>query len=97
MAAGTPVITTRGGGIPEIVEDGISGILVERDSVDSLCDAMVDLIRDPDRRQAMGEAGRQRAEYFSWDRTVSSLVTVLSRALPGFATSPKIAAASAAS
>jgi glycosyltransferase involved in cell wall biosynthesis len=64
MAAGRPVVATRSGGIPELVEDGATGILVApRDKLE-LSQALVRLLEDPGLRKRMGEAGRQRLERF---------------------------------
>jgi glycosyltransferase involved in cell wall biosynthesis len=65
MAAALPVVATRVGGVAELVEDGVSGRLVEPDDVDGLADALAALIADPERRAAMGRAGVSRvAERF---------------------------------
>lgn len=62
MASGLPVISTFHSGIPELVTDGVSGLLVpERDAV-SIADALAYLIRHPDICNAMGEAGRKHVE-----------------------------------
>jgi colanic acid/amylovoran biosynthesis glycosyltransferase len=68
MAAGLPVLATTHGGIPEAVEDGVSGMLVaERDEA-ALADAMQTLVRDPARCVALGVAARQRVtERFDLD------------------------------
>jgi glycosyltransferase involved in cell wall biosynthesis len=58
MAARVPVVSSRVAGIPELVEDGVSGILVAPGDVDALARAMADLLRDPARRVRMGDAGR---------------------------------------
>ena len=57
---GTPVVATRVGGIPEIVQDGRDGILVPPADTRALADAIVGLLEDPHRRQAMAGAGRER-------------------------------------
>jgi glycosyltransferase involved in cell wall biosynthesis len=68
MACGVPVVSTFSGGIPEIVEQGRTGILVARGDVRELALAIGQLIDNPALAHAMGEAGRQRAiERFSWD------------------------------
>jgi glycogen synthase len=61
MAAGKPVVATRIGGIPETVEDGVTGILVTPGRADELADALVRLARDPSLCEQMGCAGRERA------------------------------------
>ena len=67
MACGTAVVASRTGGIPEVVADGETGLLVEPDDPAALAAALNVLLRDPDRARAMGQAGRARAEAeFSW-------------------------------
>lgn len=60
MAAGRPVVVARAGGLPEVVRDGVDGIVVEPASPERLAEAIVALCRDGARRSRMGEAGRQR-------------------------------------
>lgn len=75
MAAGLPVVATRAGAFPEIVADGVTGLLVERGDRDALAAAIRRLLADPDLRARMGAAGRERARaLFSWDRSVARLV-----------------------
>lgn len=62
MAAGLPVVATRVGGIPRLVEDGVSGFLVDPGDVRGLVEALRALLRDPVRARQMGAAGRQRVE-----------------------------------
>lgn len=71
-AAGKPVIATRCGGIPDAVEDGESGILVEPGNCDCLSEAIVSLLKNPQIASAMGQAGRRRAvKEFTWNSVVS--------------------------
>jgi glycosyltransferase involved in cell wall biosynthesis len=75
MAAGLPVITTRGGAASEIVVDGETGLLVERGDSDALANALRTLLGDPALRVRMGAAARERvAKRFTWDRAVTELV-----------------------
>jgi alpha-maltose-1-phosphate synthase len=68
MACSTAVVASRVGGIPEVVSDGETGLLVPPDDPAPLADALNALLRDPARADAMGRAGRQRAvDAFSWD------------------------------
>ncbi len=77
MACSTAVVASRVGGIPEVVDDGVTGLLVPPDDPASLAQAMNALLRDPGRAQAMGRAGRERAvAEFSWD-TVAAQTAAL--------------------
>lgn len=58
--AGLPIVASRVGAIPEIVEDGLNGLLCERRSERAFGDALVRLVDDPAARERMGRAGRER-------------------------------------
>ena len=78
MAAGLPVVAYRGGGVPEMVVDGETGILVGTGDREALAGAMVDLARDSHLRAALGAAGRARARgMFSVDRHIERMEAVL--------------------
>lgn len=62
MAAGLPVVSTRVGGIPEIVEDGRTGILVPPGNPTALASAISGLLDSPEKREALGRAARAEAE-----------------------------------
>ncbi len=67
MACATAVVGSRTGGIPEVVADGETGLLVPPDDPAELARALNTLVADPDRAAAMGQAGRKRAvAEFSW-------------------------------
>ncbi|HLI57126.1 MAG TPA: glycosyltransferase [Actinomycetota bacterium] len=59
-ARARPVVASRVGGIPELVEDGVTGLLVAPGNPDDLARALLGLLADPDRRAAMGAEGRRR-------------------------------------
>lgn len=61
MASGKPVIAARVGGIPEIVQDGATGILIRPKDPTALTGAISGLAKDADRRREMGRRGRERA------------------------------------
>jgi glycosyltransferase involved in cell wall biosynthesis len=66
MCFACPSVSTRVGGIPEVVEDGESGLLVPAGDVDALAKTLDALIHDPSRRHALGRAAKARAgERFS--------------------------------
>jgi glycosyltransferase involved in cell wall biosynthesis len=80
MCFGCPSVATRVGGIPEVVEDGVSGLLVPAGDVDALARAVQHLLDNPVRRVAMGQAARTRAqEQFSADRIVPRYVELYRR------------------
>jgi glycosyltransferase involved in cell wall biosynthesis len=74
MAAGKAVVCTRVGGVPDIVADGIVGLLVAPGDTTALAEAITALLADPQRRRQMGEAGRQRMyPAFSAQRLVQDM------------------------
>src|SRR5450631_3017683 len=66
MAAGKPVVATNGGGVPEIVEDGQTGILVPMGDADAMAEAIRQILSDPRKARAMGIQARHRvANHFT--------------------------------
>ena len=59
LAGGCPVVATRVGGVPDVVDDGEDGVLVEVGDVDAIAEALALLARDPELRRRMGERGRE--------------------------------------
>jgi len=73
MAAGLPVVATRVGGVPEVVEEGRTGLLAPAGNDEELSGLILRLAADPASRARLGRAGRERAfEAFSEDRMVAS-------------------------
>jgi glycosyltransferase involved in cell wall biosynthesis len=73
MAAGRPAVCTAVGGMPEMVEDGVTGFLVPPHDPDALADRLVALIEDPELRRRMGAQARRRAsESFSLEASVAA-------------------------
>jgi starch synthase len=67
MACGTAVVASAIGGIPEVVSDGETGLLVPPDAPEPLAKALNSLLADPARAAAMGRRGRERAvAHFAW-------------------------------
>ena len=77
MALCKPVVATRAGGIPESVQDGMTGLLVPPGDARALADALCTLLRQPERGRAFGEAGRRRIEqFFTAERTGAATLEV---------------------
>ena len=71
LAVGLPVVATTAGGIPEMISSGEHGLLVPPRDPAALAKALMEMLEDPQRARAMGEAGRQRVlAEFTAERTV---------------------------
>tara|TARA_R110002110_G_scaffold91264_1_gene237385 strand:- start:41815 stop:43014 length:1200 start_codon:yes stop_codon:yes gene_type:complete len=82
MSCSLPVIATKVGGSPELVEDGTTGLLVPGNDAQAMCQAIVELAQSPEKRAAMGTAGRQKVENsFNWSRTVAGYLGIYDRLL----------------
>lgn len=84
MACGTTVVGSRLGGIPEAVEDGVTGLLYEADESEDLARAISQLVDDPDARERMGAAGRVSAEKnFSAAASAEKTLSIFKTAISG--------------
>jgi glycosyltransferase involved in cell wall biosynthesis len=82
MAAGKPVIATDVGGVSEVIQDGVSGVLVPPKDPESLKRAMLDLLADEEKATRMGRAGRERIESsFTLESTAMGISRVYTKAL----------------
>jgi len=71
MVHGHPVLATRAGGVPEVMEDGVTGFLLDPGDVAGFVDRLDAIVEAPERYRSLGERGRLRArELFSADRIV---------------------------
>ncbi|SMF26537.1 glycosyltransferase involved in cell wall biosynthesis [Cellulosimicrobium cellulans J34] len=68
--SGRPLVATVRGGPPEIVTDGVDGVLVDPQDTTALAGAVLGLLDDPERAERIGAAGRRRVEDFTWERVV---------------------------
>jgi glycosyltransferase involved in cell wall biosynthesis len=76
MAAGRPVVATKVGGVPEVVEDGVTGILVSPSDPKGMAYAIVEILDDPERMATMGKQGKERVERFDI-RTATDRLEIL--------------------
>lgn len=74
MAAGLPVVASRVGGIPEVVEEGVTALLCPSDDPPALAAALGALTADEPLRRRLGAAGRRRAARFSWEAVIPSWI-----------------------
>lgn len=82
LACATPVIATRVGGMPEVVEEGVTGFLVPPNDVRALAERIAWIKSHPGEARRMGERGRQRVEEkFTWDQVARRALEIYQRAL----------------
>jgi glycosyltransferase involved in cell wall biosynthesis len=81
MALGKAVVATRSGGVPEILSDGIDGLLVAPGDVGQLTGALARLVDSSDLRTQLGSAARQRAAHFSAPRFVAEALAAIRKPL----------------
>jgi glycogen synthase len=81
MAAGLPVVASDVGGIPEVVDEGVTGLLVPPLDVDALAEALDRLIADPGLRERLSAGACRRADDYSWPRLAARVVLVYREAL----------------
>jgi starch synthase len=80
MACETPVVASAVGGIPEVVDDGVTGLLVPPADPPALAAAVNELLADPERAQRMGLAGRERVlERFTWRAVAEKTLALYER------------------
>jgi len=74
QAMEVPVVATRVGGIPEVVEDGMTGVLVEPRNVEQLAQAIIRLLENPELRLEMGRKGREYVlAHYQWDENATEM------------------------
>jgi N-acetyl-alpha-D-glucosaminyl L-malate synthase BshA len=86
MCFGSPSVSTAVGGIPEVVEDGTSGVLVQSSEPKVLAGALEQLIHDPARRQQLGKAAQERARERFSAKAIVPLYEALYRRVRGAGT-----------
>lgn len=79
MAAGLPIVASNIDGFAGVLTHGVEGLLVRPEDAPGLADALVELLRDPRRCAEMAAHGRERAQYFSWDRVSQQVLSYYER------------------
>jgi glycosyltransferase involved in cell wall biosynthesis len=74
MAAGKAIVASRAGQIAEVIQDGHNGLLVESGDVAALAQALLKLLKDPVKRERLGQNAREQAiRHHSWERYIKRL------------------------
>jgi phosphatidylinositol alpha-mannosyltransferase len=79
MAAGKPIVASNIEGYAGVLTHGVEGLLVLPKDSEGLAEALLQLLRDPELREAMGERGRQRAPQFGWERISQRVLSYYER------------------
>jgi len=79
MAAGVPVVSAARAALPEVA--GGAGLLVDPEVPELVADALLDLIADRERYRLLIDAGKRRAQEFTWDRCVERVATAIRQAV----------------
>jgi glycosyltransferase involved in cell wall biosynthesis len=73
MAAGLPIVATKVGGIPDVVEEGVNGHLVNAKNPDELADRLLVLLQNDEMREEMSTNNREKAELYTWDKVTTKV------------------------
>jgi phosphatidylinositol alpha-mannosyltransferase len=79
MAAGMPIVASNIDGFAGVVTHGVEGLLVRPEDPQALAGALIELLRDPDRCAAMAARGRERAQFYAWDRVSQQVLSYYER------------------
>src|SRR5262245_48922292 len=80
MASGTPPVASAIAGYNDVVSDGVDGVLVPPADPQALGEELLALAHEPERRAALGEAGRERAQRYAWSRVADEVAEVYEQA-----------------
>ena len=81
MACGTPVVASQVGGLPFLVQDGITGYIVPDDDPDTLANRLIELAENPDRRRLMGQRAASSARDYAWDLIADRIIALYQKLL----------------
>jgi alpha-maltose-1-phosphate synthase len=82
MGSGLPCVTTNVGALPELVDDGVTGVLVPPREPAALAEALIGVLSDPARAERMGQAGRRKVvEQLTWRAVAERMAPYLEAAV----------------
>ena len=82
FASGLPVISTRAGGIPYLVEEGVTGLLVDIGDCEALAEKVIRLVKDPELALTLANNARIECQKYSWENVKTVLIPLLERHMP---------------
>ncbi len=82
MACETPIVSTKLGGIPDVVEDNKSGLLAQPNDEESLAEKLIYLLENEDVAKKMGYYGKQKVKEYSWDRIATKTENIYKKLNP---------------
>lgn len=84
MACGKCIIASNVGGIPDVIEDGVDGLLFESENVEDLADKIVTLLKDENLREDMGRAAKEKAKQYDWSNIAERTIEVYKEVIIDF-------------
>ena len=84
MACGVPIVASKVGGIPEVIQNGKNGLLVPPRDSNELANAIIYLLENEDVREKMGKNGRKKVEGYSWERVAKETEDVYNSVLENY-------------
>jgi len=79
MDLGTPIVTTKVGGNPELITDGVNGILVPFNDTEALTEAITRILNHPESRERMTQSARARSKEFVKEKMIKEIVSLLAK------------------
>ena len=79
FASGLPVVSTRAGGIPYLVEEGVTGLLVDVGDSEALAKKVIELVKDPELASMLANNARIECQKYSWENVKAALIPLLER------------------
>ena len=73
-----PIVSTNVGGIPFLIEDGKDGVLVEKDDIKGMVEAIKNYIENPGKTSMIAKEARKKAERFDWEYVKKEWMKILS-------------------
>jgi glycogen(starch) synthase len=76
MWVGLPIVASRTGGIPDVIDDGVNGLLVPPEQPEVLAGAIDRVLQSPDLARRLGEAARKRGKEYDWESLAERVLEI---------------------